>query len=101
MNESEITFQANRETVVATILFQADKQVVKHLRKGQRNHDERDAGGPQRDPACENTDDSAGGYGDQQLQPSVIDLIVGQKSNAVGAQAKVEGMAKAHQAAKA
>ena len=101
MNESEIAFQANRESVVAAILFQADKEVVKHLRKGQRNHDERNPRGPQRDPACEKTDDSAGGHGDQQLQPSVIDLIVGQKPDAVGTQAKVEGMTKAHQATKA
>ena len=48
---AEIAVTADVEPVVAAILVEADPEEIDHLAERQRDHDEIDAGGTQRDKA--------------------------------------------------
>ena len=97
--EAKIAAHGDGQPVVATILFEADEQVIKHLCKSQRDHDEGNACGAQRNQAREGAHCGANQHRHGQLYPATAHPMVRQQTCRVSTQPEVQRMAKAHHAA--
>src|SRR5699024_2222564 len=65
---AEIAQTLDRQALVTAVLFKRHDQEVEHLRQRQRNHDEGDAAGAQRDQADRNGDQRRDQPNQQQMQ---------------------------------
>src|SRR5262249_37735790 len=97
---AELAAFIDRQPVVATVAVQSDCDIIDHLGKSERDHDEVDAARAQ----AQRTDDKRvkrrSGNGDGPLHESRCDAFFGENANHISADAEISSMAKTNHAAK-
>ncbi|MHC2518590.1 hypothetical protein ACVMHW_004472 [Bradyrhizobium diazoefficiens] len=96
----EVAALVDGEAVVAAVTRQPRGDVIGHLRKGQRDHDEIDAAGAQRERADHQRVDRRGRQRDWKLDEAGTYAFLREHADGVAADAEIGGVAKAHHAAK-
>src|SRR5690606_17408455 len=86
------------QAIISAIGAEADKDEVKHLGKGQRNHDEGNALCTQCNGTGHQPRQPTSKQSDQQVQQSIVQTMEAGNGGAVNAQAQKEGMAEADHA---
>src|SRR5213078_296658 len=74
----ELAARPERHPVVAAVGLEADPEVVEHLRKGERDHDEVHAAGPDRDRADDERHHRRRGDRHRPLEEPVVDAVEGE-----------------------
>ena len=90
---------ADVQPVVAAILVEADPEKIDHLTERQRDHDEIDARGAQRDKADDERGDRSGADRDSEMDKAVGDAVKAEDADRIGADAEIGGVAEADEAA--
>jgi hypothetical protein len=97
--EADVGFPRQAEPVLAAVAFQPDREVVHHLRKGERDHDEVHAVRAQRDGADGQRGQRGNRDGRRPGDPRAGHAFDGERADGVGADAEERGVAEAHHAA--
>ncbi|MGX1151499.1 hypothetical protein AB7M15_007321 [Bradyrhizobium ottawaense] len=96
----EVAALVDGEAVIAAVACQPRSDVIGHLREGERDHDEIDAAGAQRERADHERIERGRRERDRKLDEAAADAFLRQHADGIAADAEVGGMAKAHHAAK-
>src|SRR6185437_2944443 len=95
----EIAALVDGEPVIAAVTRKPRGDVIGHLRKGERDHDEVDAAGTKRQRADDERKQRGGCERHGKLQESGAKSFLRQDADGIAADAEIGGMAKAHHAA--
>ena len=95
----EIAALVDGEAVVAAVTRQARGDVIGHLREGERDHDEIDAAGAQRQRADHQREQRRRRQRHRKLHEAGADAFLRQHADGIAADAEIGGVAKAHHAA--
>ena len=76
VQRSQLCTAGDAHAVVATILFEADKEEVGHLREGEGNHDEEDAARAQADCSDQQADTRTGAKRDQDVRQASLHAMM-------------------------
>src|SRR5712671_925417 len=87
------------ETVVAAIAVEADRDVIDHLREGERDHDEIDAAGAQAERPDREREEGGRRQRERPLDEAGADAFLGEDPHHVSADPQIGGMPEAHHAA--
>src|SRR5712671_3226757 len=96
---AEAAATVDSETVVAAIAVEADRDVIDHLRKGERDHDEIDAAGAQAERADDEPEQRRRRNRQRPLHEPGRYAFLGQDADHIAAEAEIGGMAETHHAA--
>src|SRR5579883_140289 len=96
---AEAAAMVDGEAVVAAVAIEAARDVVGHLREGERDHDEVDAAGAQAERADAEREDGRDHQRERPLQEARADAFLGEDTDDVAAEAEEGGVAEAHHAA--
>src|SRR5215216_4758563 len=94
----ELAAPANGQAVIATVAVEADADVVDHLREGERDHDEIDAAGTQRQRPDDERQQSRYRNCDRPLQKAGGEALIGQDADRIASDTQIDGMPEAHHA---
>src|SRR5580704_8946454 len=86
----------DREPVVAAVAIEPARDVVGHLRKGERDHDEVDAARAQAERADPQREQARYNERQRPLHEARADALLGENADRVAAEAEEGGMAEAH-----
>ncbi len=95
----EVAALVDGKAVIAAVARQPRGDVIGHLRKRQRYHDEIDAAGAQTERADDERVQRGCGKRDRKLDEAGADTFLRQNADGVAADAEIGGVAKAHHAA--
>ena len=96
---AEIAALVDRQAVVAAVAREPRCDVIRHLREGERDHDEIDAAGAQRERADHQREQRRGRKRHRPLNEAGADAFVGEHADRIAADPEIGGVAEAHHAA--
>src|SRR5207344_434907 len=99
VGEREGALYLEPHAVVAAEYLERDAEVIEHLRESERDHDEVDAAGADRDRADGERDQRRGADRDRPLQPAARHAVESEDADRVRADTEVSGVAERHHAA--
>src|SRR5262245_32095612 len=98
-DRAELAAFVDGHAVVAAISVESDRDVIDHLREGQRDHDEIDAARAQRQRADREREQRRGRDRQRPLQKAGIHPLLGKNAYRVAADSEIGGVTEAHHAA--